>query len=128
MNAIQLARIISGLMVLFGAIALLTPLTVAQAFGLNPNHNGFGEIGAAFGGQWVAIGAIVFYATRMRDRVGVALLMAVAVIFFGLAAGRAAVTFTAPDTPGLTSWLGFLVEVVTGGLLLNCAWRLESEE
>jgi hypothetical protein len=127
MNATQLARAISGAMVVFGAVALITPQTIAQLFGLNPTANGFGEIGAVYGGAFVAMGAIAFYATRIREDMGQALLTALAVIFFGFALGRAAVTFTAPLSPGLISWLGFVLEAASGGLLLNCAWRLGSD-
>lgn len=128
MNGQTLARTLSAISVAMGAFALVAPGTVAQVFGVSPvTGNGYGEIGALYGGLFVAMGAIGLYGARSSVMYGPELLVAMGILWLGMAAGRATISLTAPETPGLISWLSCAFELGFGALLAGSGWSMGSK-
>lgn len=126
MNLIRISRILSLLLLVWGAIALAMPRQVADLIGLAievGSGNGYAEIGAGQGGISLALGAIGLYASRFGEENGAALLSALGVIFFGIASGRLFVALvTSPEPAGVTTW-GLAASEIVMGMIYFLAGR-----
>jgi len=131
MGLVQVARTLALLLIVFGLGALVAPGSVADFAGLQiepSSSNGYLEIGAAFGGVTVALGAIALYATFTASASGGALLASVGAVFAVAAAGRLVVaTMTAPAAPSVTGWLLVLLDASIGVVFLLTSRVVESE-
>jgi hypothetical protein len=131
MGLVQVARTLASLLIVFGLGALVAPGSVADFAGLQiepTSGNGFLEIGAAFGGVTIALGAIALYATFTATPAASSLLGAVGVVFVAGAIGRLVVaSFTTPAVPTFTGWLLVGLDAVIGGVFLVSSRLLESE-
>jgi hypothetical protein len=131
MGLVQVTRTLAVLLIVFGLGALVAPGSVADFAGLQiepSSGNGFLEIGAAFGGVTVALGAIALYATFSMSSSASALLAAVGAVFVAGAAGRLIVgTMTAPVPPMLTGWLLILLDASIGVVFLLSSRAVASE-
>jgi hypothetical protein len=131
MGLLQVARALAVLLIVFGLGAWVTPGSVADFAGLQieqSSGNGYLEIGAAFGGISIALGAIALYATFTANPSAAALLTAVGFIFLSGAAGRLVVaSMSAPVAPTITGWLLVLLDAVLGTVFLISSRALESE-
>jgi hypothetical protein len=118
MNLVQITRLMSLLLLLWGLVALAMPRQVADMIGLAievGSGNGYAEIGAGQGGMSLALGAIGLYAARVGEESGPVLLSALGVIFFGIAFGRLFVALvTSPEAAGVTAWSLAAVEIAMG--------------
>jgi hypothetical protein len=118
MNLIQITRVLSLSLIVWGVIALLMPRQVADVLGLAievGSGNGYAEIGAGQGGMSLALGAIGLYAARFGEESAPALLSALGVLFFGVAFGRVFVALvTSPEPAGMTAWAFVVVEIAIG--------------
>lgn len=112
---IQVGRVLSALLLLWGLVALLLPRQVADLVGLAVeagSGNGFAEIGALHGGLSLALGVIGLIAAGRGDDSGSQLFSVLGAIFFALALGRLfVIVVTTPVGVGLTAWLLFVGEI-----------------
>ena len=131
MRLVQVARTLALLLIVFGVGALVAPGSVADFAGLQiepSSGNGFLEIGAAFGGVTIALGAIALYATFTASSSAAVLLGAVGVVFLSGAAGRLVVgSMTAPAAPSFAGWLLVLLDAAIGAVFLLSSRALESD-
>ncbi len=131
MALVHTARTLALLLILFGLGALVTPATVADFAGLQiepSNGNGFLEIGAAFGGVTIALGAIALYATFTANPAAGSLLAAMGIVFLAAAFGRLVVgSMSAPAPASFVGWLLVLLDAAIGVVFLVSSQMLESE-
>lgn len=110
-RAIRAISIITGL---FGVVAVLAPKMVGDLVGLTVevgNSNGYGEIGAMYGGASIALGILGLWATLPGRSGGRVLLGAVGLMWGSIALCRLIVmTLIEPDAGGLIGWASFLLE------------------
>ena len=131
MGLVQVTRTLALLLIVFGLGALVAPGSVADFAGLQiepSSGNGFLEIGAAFGGVTVALGAIALFATFTTSASAGALLAAVGAVFAAGAAGRLLVgIITTPVAPTLMGWLLVLLDASIGVVFLLASTAVEPE-
>jgi hypothetical protein len=118
MNVVALA--IAVVMALMGVAALVRPAAIWAPFGVAPTTpDSRSEVRAVYGGFGLAIAALLVFAIEDASAgVREGILLAVALSFFGMAAGRVVSALVEPRT--LLAWPGFflLVELAGGELLL----------
>jgi len=131
MGLVQVARSLALILIVFGLGALVAPGSVADFAGLQiepSGGNGFLEIGAAFGGVPIALGAIALYSTFTASASAGALLAAVGWVFAAGAAGRLVVgSMSAPTAPSLVGWLLVLLDASLAVVFLLASRAVESE-
>jgi hypothetical protein len=117
MDFLRATRVLSALSVAIGALAIVTPATVADLFGFDIQQAsglGFGEIGAVYGGNFIGLGLVGLYATREQVDEGPMLTAAIGVVWLCIAAGRMLVMATRPQVAW--TWFGLLSFVVEAGV------------
>ena len=118
MDMVRITRVISLLTVASGVAAIAMPKALADFVGLafeTGSASGYGEIGAVYGGNFIALGAIGLYAARATVAAGSALLTAVGVVWLSIASGRLAVILlTAVGPVGVMSWVWLAMETAAG--------------
>ncbi|MFL6089828.1 MAG: DUF4345 family protein [Aeromicrobium sp.] len=120
MNAVVFA--IAGLMAAMGVAALVRPAVIWAPFGVAPTTPASrSEVRAVYGGFSLAVTALLVYAVEDASAgVRAGILLALALSFFGMAAGRVVSALVEPRT--LLAWPGFfLVVEIAGGSLLFLA-------
>lgn len=131
MGLVQVARTLALLLIVFGLGALVAPGSVADFSGLQieqSSGNGFLEIGGAFGGVSIGLGAVALYSTFTASAAAGALLASVGWVFAAGAAGRLIVgTMTTPAAPSLTGWLLVLLDAAFAVVFLLASRSVESE-
>ena len=113
-------RVLSVVLLVSGVFALLTPRSVADFAGLQvepDSTNGCVEIGAAYGGVPIALGAIALYATTGYAAASGAMLAAVGLVFAGATLGRLVVIVSMGPTT-LVGWLLLLFDAVSAVVFL----------
>ncbi|MFQ5478023.1 MAG: hypothetical protein ACE5E4_05355 [Candidatus Binatia bacterium] len=127
MDSLRAARIVSALSIAFGLFTLALPSAVADLFDLTVvagQGSGWGEIGALYGGLFIAMGGIGLVAARAGFEEGPLLLLCLGVIWLGFAGGRLVVsTITAPEASGAIGWFNLVLEISVGGVLLWSGWK-----
>ncbi len=122
MDLNRIARIVSVLSAVSGLLAIAMPGQVADFVGfiIEPGSGlGYGEIGAVYGGSFVALGVIGFIATRPGAAAGATLLTAIGAIWAGFAGGRLLVMVTTAKAPsGVTGWTFLVLEVLVAALFV----------
>jgi hypothetical protein len=125
MDSVRIARILSAASVLMGLVAIATPVTVADVFGLTfePGSKiGYGEVGALYGGNFIGLGLIGLYATRDTFAEAPLLIGAVGVVWLCIAAGRLAVMLTrVADASSAMGWASLAFEAAWGAVFLIAA-------
>ncbi|MEE8311258.1 MAG: hypothetical protein V3R77_03310 [Candidatus Binatia bacterium] len=110
-RAIRAISITTGL---FGVAAVLAPKMTGDIVGLTVevgNSNGYGEIGAMYGGVSIALGILGVWATLPGRTGGRSLLGAVGLLWGCIALCRLIVmTLIEPASAGLIGWASFLLE------------------
>ena len=111
-------RAISILTALFGLVALAVPQMVGDLVGLTVevgNSNGYGEIGALYGGVSIALGLLGLWATLPGYPGGRQLLGAIGLTWSCVAVCRLLVmTVIKPESAGLIGWASFVLEAALG--------------
>jgi hypothetical protein len=111
--------VVAILMAGMGLVAIVRPAAIWSPFGVSPTTPASrSEVRAVYGGYGVAIAALLVYAEHVPDAVRTGVLVAVAVSFFGMAAGRVISAVVEPRA--LLGAPGFflLVELGLGALTL----------
>ena len=111
--------VVAILMVGMGLVAIVRPAAIWAPFGAAPTTPASrNEVRAVYGGYGLAIAAVLVYAEYVPVGVRIGILIAVAVSFFGMAAGRVISALVEPRA--LLGVPGFflLVELGLGGLTL----------
>jgi hypothetical protein len=129
MNARVVVATIGLLTLIFGVAGLAMPLTVMEWVGFAEyaptTHQGAVEARAVYGGLFVVLGAFtLWFATAPRAHRGE--LVLIAFLWLGVFGGRM-VGVSIDGSPGIFNWLGALVELTVGSLLLAAAY-LDSGE
>lgn len=121
----HLVRVVSALSIAAGLLAVIAPGSVADFFGLEIVQEqalGWGEIGALYGGCFVALGGLGLYGARTSYADGPILLTAIGVIWLGIASGRIAVMLTrGAEASSVFGWLSFVVEIAIGVVFVLAA-------
>jgi len=113
------SAIVAILMAVMGIAAIVRPAAIWAPFGVSPTTPASrSEVRAVYGGYGLAIAALLVYAEHVSIDVRAGILVAVAVSFFGMAAGRLISACVEPRTLLGTSGFFLLVELGLGGLLL----------
>ncbi|MFP6625544.1 MAG: DUF4345 family protein [Deltaproteobacteria bacterium] len=130
MNTARVVRILSLLSLASGVAAIIQPQACADFVGLAfevGNPSGYGEVGALYGGNFVALGLIGLYAARASVAAGPALLVAIGVVWLGIGGGRLlTILFTSPAPPGVMGW-GFLAMELTLGVTFIICRRTSAD-
>lgn len=112
--------VIAIAMAIMGVAALARPAVIWAPFGVAPTTPASrSEVRAVYGGFGLAIAALLVFALEDASAgVRAGILLALAMSFFGMAAGRVVSALVEPRT--LLAWPGFflLLEVAGGALLL----------
>lgn len=120
MDLTRIARIVSALSVLSGLLAIALPAQVADfaGFMLEPGSGlGYGEVGALYGGAFIALGALGIWGTRSGATEGRTLLAAVGAVWAGFAGGRLLVILVTSKAPaGATNWVFLVIEAAVAAL------------
>lgn len=117
--------LIAAAAVAFGAFGLMSPERVGELVGFTLLDNGArGEVRAVYGGMTLAIAFILVWGS-LRGRKGRPWLLAVAIAFTGLAAGRLASLML--DGPAGYTVLSGLLEAAIAGFLAYAAFELGRE-
>jgi Domain of unknown function (DUF4345) len=124
MNARVVVATIGLLTLVFGIAGLTVPTTVMQWVGLAEyaptTHQGAIEVRAVYGGAFTVLGAFtLWFATAPRAHRGE--LVLIAFLWLGLFGGRM-VGVSIDGSPGLFNWLGAILELTVGCLLLAAAY------
>ena len=126
-----MVRILSLLSFGGGLLAISMPAFVADTVGLafeaGATGTGYAEIGALYGGNFVALGLIGLWAARAAAVSGPQIVVAIGVVWLGIAGGRLATTLlVAAETQGPVGWGSLGVELFFGASLLVCGRILSS--
>ena len=109
-----MVRILSLLSLGGGLLAISMPALVADTVGLafevGATGTGYAEIGALYGGNFVALGLVGLWAARAAAVSGPQIVVAIGVVWLGIAGGRLA-------TPTRSPW------GTSRGRLARCWWR-----
>ena len=122
MDFMRATRVLAGLFIAMGLLAIAMPSAVADVLGFDIQQAsglGFGEIGAVYGGNFIGLGLVTLYATRENVDEGPLLIAAVGVVWLCIAGGRMAVMLTRAQAAW--TWFGvlsFAVEAAIGAVLL----------
>ncbi|MBC8291852.1 MAG: DUF4345 family protein [Proteobacteria bacterium] len=127
MEATRVLRIVSTVLVGFGLFALAMPEAMADLANLTvmPGQgDGWGEIGALYGGMLVAMGGVALYAMRESFADRATVMGVLAVLWLGVAAGRLLVMLvTAPEPSGLMGWINLGLELGLAGVYGLLGWK-----
>jgi hypothetical protein len=124
MNLGYAVRALSVLSLLMGLAAIAAPIQIADFVGLTVEigqSSGYGEIGALYGGNFIALGAIGLYAARRGVASGPALLAAIGTIWAAIAGGRLAVMLLR-SVGGVTGWVFLVSEIAVAAVFLLAAY------
>jgi len=129
MNARVVVATIGLLTLVFGIAGLTMPTTVMEWVGFAEyaptTHQGAIETRAVYGGAVIVLGAFtLWFATAPRAHRGE--LVLIAFFWLGLFGGRM-VGVSIDGSPGLFNWLGAILELTVGSLLLAAAY-LDADE
>ena len=124
MNARVVVATIGLLTLVFGIAGLTMPTTVMEWVGFAEyaptTHQGAIEARAVYGGAFVVLGAFtLWFATAPRAHRGE--LVLIAFLWLGLFGGRM-VGISIEGSTGIFNWLGALLELTVGCLLLAAAY------
>ncbi len=127
MEATRVLRIVSTVLVGFGLFALAMPQAVADLANLTvmPGQgDGWGEIGALYGGMVVAMGGVALYAMRESFADRAVVMGVLAILWLGVAVGRLLVMLvTAPEPSGLMGWINLGLELGLAGVYGLLGWK-----
>ena len=111
---VRAIRAISIVTILFGVVAVVAPQMVGDLVGLTievGNSNGYGEIGALYGGVSIALGLLGLWAMLPGYPGGQQLLGAIGLTWACLAVCRLLVmTVVKPQSAGFIGWGSFILE------------------
>jgi len=122
MDFVRATRVLSGVFIAMGALAIVLPAMVADIFGFDIQQAsglGYGEIGALYGGNFIGLGLVGLYASREKVDEGPLLIAAIGVVWLCIAGGRMLVMLTRPQIAW--TWFGvvsFVIELAVGGVFL----------
>ena len=130
MNARVVVATIGLLTLVFGIAGLTMPTTVMEWVGFAEyaptTHQGAIETRAVYGGAVIVLGAFsLWFATAPRAHRGE--LVLIAFFWLGLFGGRM-VGVSIDGSPGLFNWLGAILELTVGSLLLAAAYLDAGEQ
>ena len=121
----HIVRVLSGVFVVMGLIAIAAPVTIADFFGLTFQQGtqiGFGEVGALYGGNFVGLGLIGLYASREQFDEGPLLIAAIGIVWLCMAGGRLAVMLVhTAEADSIFGWLSVLFEAAVGAVFVLAA-------
>ncbi len=122
MDLNRIARVVSILSAVSGLLAIAVPGQVADFVGfvIEPGSGlGYGEIGAVYGGSFVALGVLGVWATRPGVSSGSVLLTAIGAVWAGFAGGRLLVMLlTAKAAAGVMGWTFLVLEALVAVLFV----------
>ncbi len=122
MDLTRIVRVVSILSAVSGLLAIAMPGQVADFVGfiIEPGNGlGYGEIGAVYGGSFVALGVIGVWATRPALASGPALLTAIGAVWAGFAGGRLLVMLLTAKAPaGVIGWTFLILEALVAALFV----------
>jgi hypothetical protein len=125
MDLQRVVRILSGVFVAMGLVAIAAPVSVADFFGLTFQQGtqiGYGEVGALYGGNFIGLGLVGLYATRERFDEGPLLVAAVGVVWLCIAGGRLLVMLThMSEAASAFGWFSMLLEAAVGVVFVLAA-------
>ena len=125
MDLLRITRILRGLSIAMGLVAIVAPSMIADFFGLSfqPGTKiGFGEVGALYGGNFIGLGLVGLYATRSSFEEGGLLVAAIGIVWLCIAGGRLLVMLTRmSEAGGALGWLSFLFEAAWGATFVIAA-------
>ena len=118
MNLVHVSRVVSGITIALGLVAIVAPATIADFFGFDmqpATKLGLGEIGALYGGNFIGLGLVGLYAARENFDEGPILIAALGMVWLCIAGGRLVVMLTrAAEASSLLGWFSFLLEAAVG--------------